>query len=126
MLLNYCDLLHVNEKPQLTYSRIKYLKGALTIWDFTFQKSFGWDFHFNETFSFHSCQPLIFLFSTQKRQIKKKKHRISSSRWQSRRMCSPPPARAPELLLSVEQSLTWGHWNPPKQDTLCLMTKKKP
>lgn len=94
MLLNYCDLFHVNKKPQLTYSRIKCLKGALTIQDIYFLNILLFISPLVEIFismrQFHFIlvNPLIFLFSTQKRQIKKKKHRISSSRWKSRRMCA--------------------------------------
>ena len=41
-------------------------------------------------------------------------------------MCSSPPVRAPKLQLAVEQPLTGGHWNPPKNDTPHPKTKQQP
>ena len=37
----------------------------------------------------------------------------------------PPPARAPESQLAVEQSSTGECWNPPEKDTPHPKTKKK-
>ena len=41
-------------------------------------------------------------------------------------MNSSSSARTPKLLLAAEQPSTGGCWNPPKKDTPCPKTKKKP
>lgn len=39
---------------------------------------------------------------------------------------SSPTERAPKLQLALDQPSTGGHWDPPKEDTPCSKTKKKP
>ena len=37
-------------------------------------------------------------------------------------MHCPPPARAPQSKLAIEQPSTGGHWDPPKEDIPCPKT----
>lgn len=125
--LNYCDLLHVNEKPQLTYSRIKYLKGALTIYYFTFQNPLVEIFISMRHFRPILVNPLIFLFLLRRDKLRRRNTGFPVQDGSVEEcVCSPPPARAPELLPSSmnNSSLTWGHWTHQTRYLMSWMIKK--